>query len=127
MIVKYKEDMVGGPNHRQVATGSSLRFLTRADGVGFTLTDTNLHPGSEAILHYKNHIEANYIIEGEGELEDLATGKVYAVRPGMMYTLDKHDRHRLKAKTALRIICVFTPALVGTEIHDKDGSYPILK
>jgi L-ectoine synthase len=45
----------------------------------------------------------------------------------MMYTLDKHDRHRLKAKTALRIICVFTPALVGTEIHDKDGSYPILK
>lgn len=127
MIVKYKEDMVGGANHRQVATGSSLRFLTRADGVGFTLTDTNLNAGSEAVLHYKNHIEANYVLEGEGELEDMATGKIYPVRAGMMYTLDKHDRHRLKAKTALRIICVFTPALVGSEIHDKDGSYPIIK
>ena len=126
MIVKYKEDMVGGANHRQVATGSSLRFLTRADGVGFTLTDTSNNAGTEPTLHYKNHIEANYVLEGEGELEDLATGKIYPIRAGMMYTLDKHDRHRLKAKTALRIICVFTPALVGTEIHDKDGSYPIL-
>ncbi|MFO0996013.1 MAG: ectoine synthase [Alphaproteobacteria bacterium] len=126
MIVKYKEDLAGGPFHRKVDSGSSLRFLTRADGVGFTLTDTVVEPGREAILHYKNHIEANYVLEGEGTLEDLATGKTYAMRPGMMYTLDKHDRHKIVSKTRLRIICVFTPALVGSEVHDKDGSYPIL-
>jgi L-ectoine synthase len=126
MIVKYKEDLMGGPFHRQVDAGSSLRMLTRADGVGFTLTDTVVEAGREAVLHYKNHIEANYVLEGEGTLEDLATGKTYGMRPGMMYTLDKHDRHKLKAKSRLRIICVFTPALVGTEVHDKDGSYPLL-
>jgi L-ectoine synthase len=126
MIVKYKEDLMGGPFHRQVDAGSSLRMLTRVDGVGFTLTDTVVEAGREAVLQYKNHIEANYVLEGEGTLEDLATGKAYDMRPGMMYTLDKHDRHKLKAKSRLRIICVFTPALVGTEVHDKDGSYPLL-
>jgi L-ectoine synthase len=126
MIVKYKEDLLGGPSHRKVGTGSSLRMLTRADGVGFTITDTSIEASREAVLHYKNHIEGNYILEGEGTLEDLTTGKTYAVRPGMMYALDKHDRHKLTAKTRLRIICVFTPALVGTETHDSDGSYPIL-
>ena len=126
MIVRYKEDLEGGPNHRKVATGSSLRFLTRADGVGFTMTDTTIEAGSEAVLHYKNHIEGNYILEGEGTLEDLSTGKTYAARPDTMYCLDQHDRHKLAAKTRMRIICVFTPALVGSEVHDKDGSYPIL-
>jgi L-ectoine synthase len=126
MIVRYKEDMESSPNYRKMATGSSMRFLTRADGVGFTMTDTTVEAGGEAVLHYKNHIEGNYVLEGEGELEDMTTGKKYAVRPGMMYCLDKHDRHRMKAKTRLRIICVFTPALVGPETHDKDGSYPIL-
>ena len=43
-----------------------------------------------------------------------------------MYTLDKHDRHELIATTDLRIVCVFTPALVGEETHDADGSYPVL-
>ena len=38
----------------------------------------------------------------------------------------KHDRHRLEAHTDMRIVCVFTPALVGRETHDEDGSYPIL-
>lgn len=126
MIVRYKEDVEGGPNHRKVATGSSVRFLTRADGVGFTMTDTTVEAGQVAVLHYKNHVEGNYVLEGEGTLEDLATGKTHPVRPGMMYCLDKHDRHKMTAATRLRIICVFVPALVGTEVHDKDGSYPIL-
>lgn len=43
-----------------------------------------------------------------------------------MYTLDQHDRHELHANTDMRIVCVFTPALVGRETHDEDGSYPIL-
>jgi L-ectoine synthase len=40
--------------------------------------------------------------------------------------LDKHDRHELEAITDMRLVCVFTPALLGPETHDEDGSYPVL-
>ena len=55
------------------------------------------------------------------------TGEVFALKAGTMYTLDRHDPHRLDATTDMRIVCVFSPALVGRETHDKDGSYPILE
>ncbi|MFO0996014.1 MAG: ectoine synthase [Alphaproteobacteria bacterium] len=126
MIVKYREDLVGGPHHRTLATGESTRLLVRADGVGFTLTDFTMEPGSDATLQYKNHVECNYIVEGEGTLDNLETGDRYAIRPGIMFTLDKHERHRVRAKTRIRIIVVFVPALVGSETHDADGSYPLL-
>ena len=89
MIVTYKEDLVGGPRHRKVSTGTSLRMLTREDGVGFSFHDTELEAGTTTTLQYKNHIEANYIIDGTGELENLETGEIFEVRPGMTYTLDK--------------------------------------
>ena len=77
-------------------------------------------------MQYKNHLEANLIIEGTGTVTDLSTGEVYDLSPGTMYTLDKHDHHRIEALTDMRIVCVFTPALVGPETHDADGSYPLL-
>ena len=58
--------------------------------------------------------------------ENMATGEVHDLAPGTIYVLDKHDRHRLNAITPLRVICVFTPPLVGGETHDEDGSYPLL-
>ncbi len=126
MIVKYKETLVGGPHHRKLATGESTRLLVRSDGVGFTLADFTMEPGSEATLQYKNHVECNYIVEGLGTLENLETGNTCEIRPGLMFTLDKHERHRVRAKTRIRIIVVFVPALVGGETHDADGSYPLL-
>jgi L-ectoine synthase len=126
MIVRRAEQEQGGPNHSTFPTGSSLRLLTRIDGVGFSFHDTNLKSGSTLDLWYKNHIEANYVIAGTGFLTNLETGEEFDVAPGFMYTLDKHDRHRLTTTSDMRIICVFTPALVGTEKHDSDGSYPLL-
>jgi L-ectoine synthase len=44
-----------------------------------------------------------------------------------MYALNNHDKHYLKAKTTLRLICVFTPPLKGQESHQlncsKSSSY----
>jgi L-ectoine synthase len=40
-----------------------------------------------------------------------------------VYALDKHDAHIVRARTELRFVCVFTPALTGTETHQPDGSY----
>ncbi len=128
MIVKTIDDVKGGKGDTTLSSGNArtLRFLLRDDDVGFTVSDITVEPGSDKVLWYKNHIEANYVIEGEGTLEDLGTGKLYNLKPGTMYVLDKHDRHRLRTSTRMRLICVFTPALVGGETHDEDGSYPLL-
>lgn len=127
MIVRSIEDLkASGRYAENPGVWTSSRYLLRDDGVGFTLTQTTVAAGRVQIMQYKNHLEANLIIEGEGTVTDLATGEEYALAPGTMYTLDRHDRHRLEAKTDMRIVCVFTPALVGTETHDEDGSYPIL-
>jgi L-ectoine synthase len=123
MIVRSQRDLKGTKGDMHTEHWSSQRFLHREDGMGFTLTDTLLEPSMDAVLWYKHHFEACYCLEGEGTVEDLATGEVHELRPGTMYALDKHDRHRLRPRTRMRLICVFNPPLTGGEVHDPDGSY----
>ena len=128
MIVRTVEDLKAQGSYREKpGVWSSARYLLRRDGMGFTLTRTTISAGSSQTMQYRNHLEANLIIEGEGNLVDLDTGTVHRLRPGTMYALDRHDRHRIDASTDMRLVCVFTPALVGPETHDEEGSYPILK
>ena len=124
MIVRTKEDLKGTIGEIGTGNWSSCRFLHKEDGMGVTLTDAILNPGLDQVFWYKNHLEAVYCLEGEGTLEDLATGRIYVIKPGILYALDKHDRHRLKVKTKMRVICTFVPPLLGGEIHDANGSYP---
>ena len=105
---------------------TSSRYLLARDRCGFTLTQTTIAAGQQSEMEYKNHIEANLIIEGEGVPTDIATCQTFDLAPGVMYAVDKHDRHLLQATTNMRIVCVFSPALVGPETHDEDGSYPLL-
>lgn len=127
MIVRSLADLKNtGRYAEKPGHWSSARYLLRDDGVGFTLTQTTVAAGSTLDMEYKNHIEANLIIAGEAIVTDLANQQRHHLTPGSMYTLDQHDRHRLHARTDLTIVCIFTPALVGTETHDTDGSYPIL-
>jgi len=127
VIVKTLEALKGTRNETVLGGGRAVtrRFLLRDDGVGFTVSDITIEPGEGRVLWYKNHIEANYVIEGEGTLEDLDAGRSYELKPGTLYCLDKHDRHRIVSKTRMRIVCVFVPALAGGEVHDEDGSYPL--
>ena len=90
--------------------------------MGVTLTDSILEEGFEMTLWQKNHLEACYCLEGEGTVEELETGKTHLIRPGTLYAMDQHDRHRIRAKTRMRVVCTFVPALTGTEEHDADGS-----
>lgn len=127
MIVRDLDELkVRGGYGERPGVWTSARYLLRDDGVGFTMTQTTVAAGQSQEMEYKNHVEANLIVEGEATLTDLSNGQVYALKAGSLYCLDKHERHRLDAKTDLRIVCVFTPALVGSETHDEDGSYPIL-
>ncbi len=125
MIVRSLEEVktLGGFREKPGAW-SSARYLLQADGVGFTMTMTTVAAGRSLELEYKNHVEANLVIEGEAVLTDIGDGKEYQLGPGDMYTLDKHDRHRLLAVSDLTLVCVFSPALIGNETHDEEGSYP---
>jgi len=123
MIVRSLDNLIDTPRDVRGEAWASRRFLLAEDGVGFTLTETSIVTGSEQVLWYKHHVEANYVIEGEGEVENVETGEVFALAPGSIYVLDQHEKHRLKAFTAMRLVCVFTPALTGRETHDADGAY----
>jgi L-ectoine synthase len=124
MIVKTTEQLKGTKGEMRTRSWSSFRLLHKEDGMGVTLTDAVLEPGLDEIWWYKNHLEAVYCVEGEGMLEDLASGQTYEIKPGTLYALDKHDRHRLTVKSRMRVLCTFVPPLVGSEIHDADGAYP---
>lgn len=101
----------------------SIRMLVKSDGMGFAMTRTTVYPTkSYQMWHYKKHLEACYCISGQGTLKD-AQGRKYDIRPGIMYALDKHDKHWFRAKTRVILICVFNPPLNGLETHLEDGSY----
>jgi L-ectoine synthase len=106
--------------------GTSARYLTKADGMGYTVTDTIVKAGTSSPLHYKNHLEACYCISGSGKVID-EHGNEFEIVPGTIYALDKHDPHHLVASPNedLRLVCVFTPALHGHEAHDfsKTGDF----
>lgn len=124
MIVRTLDELTGTDRAVEAPTFVSRRLLLARDRMGFSLHDTVLYAGSETKIWYKHHLEAVYCIEGEGEIELLPDGPTYPVSPGTMYALDQHDQHLLRARTQLRMVCVFNPALTGKEVHDDEGTYP---
>ncbi len=124
MFIKTLSETLGTADHVTGEAFESRRILLARDGLGYSFHDTVVKQGSTQHLEYKNHVEANYCIEGEGEVEEVASGRTWPLRPGTMYVLDQHDAHIVRAtKSDLRLICIFTPALTGQEKHDADGSY----
>lgn len=101
----------------------STRLLLAGDEMGFSFHITRIHAGTEHTFHYKHHFESVYCVSGEGSIEDLATGAVHQIHPGVMYALDKHDKHTLRAKSELVMACCFNPPVTGQEVHRADGSY----
>jgi L-ectoine synthase len=124
VIVRTLDEVNGSPRDVSAETWRSRRLLLAHEGMGFSLHDTLIRAGTTTAMHYKHHLEAVYCIEGEGALEDLETGKVYAIVPGTMYALSGHERHLLHARSELRLVCVFNPPVTGREVHGEDGAYP---
>lgn len=119
--IEHSEREVTAPNGNWI----SRRLILGGDNMGFSFHETVIFKGTETRIQYKNHLEAVYCVEGEGEVETIPDGEVYPVMPGTLYALDEHDQHYLRAKSGdLRLICVFNPPLLGDEVHDEDGSYP---
>lgn len=126
MIVRTLNEIIGSERDVRAENGNwaSRRFLLKDDSMGFSFHETTIFAGTETDIWYKHHLEAVYCVGGEGEIEDLATGKIHPIRDGTLYALDQHDRHKLRAFSDLRLVCAFNPPISGREVHDKDGAYP---
>lgn len=125
MIVRSLDDILGSDRDVRAENGEweSRRLILNNDAVGFSLHDTIIHAGTETLLWYKHHIEAVYCIEGEGEVETTENDKAYPIKAGTVYLLNGNERHWLRARTTMRMVCVFNPAVTGNEVHDADGVY----
>lgn len=126
MIIKRLDDL---PEDRVVhaENWTSRRLLLRGERMGFSLHDTVIKPGTTTRMHYANHLEAVYCIQGSGTVTVIATGEVMPIQAGTVYALDLHDEHILKAETEMRMVCVFNPPLAGPETHDANGVYPLIE
>lgn len=126
MRVRRLDEIIGSDDEVDDGRFVSRRFVLSRDGMGHSVHETTVRAGNELPMQYRNHLESVYCIEGEGEVEDRSEGGKWAIRPGTLYALDNHQAHTLRAHTDLKLLCVFTPPLVGPETHDEYGSYPLL-
>ena len=125
MILRTLQDAEKTERRVVAENWESTRLLLKNDNMGFSFHITTIYPGTETLIWYENHLESVYCMEGEGEVETLNDGKIYPITPGAIYILDQHDRHLLRAKTDLKLACVFNPPLSGKEVHDERGVYPL--
>lgn len=122
MIVRSVQEVMGTELDVRGEGWRATRLFVRADGIGFSLSETTVDSGAEMNLWYKHHNEACFVIEGAAELTERDTGTVHRIGPGSAYA-PEHDRHTIRVISPLRLVCVFNPALTGRETHDADGSY----
>jgi L-ectoine synthase len=125
MIVRKLEEAKTGRRLVETAGWNSVRLLLKDDGMGFSFHITTIYAGAELPMHYRNHLESVYCVAGEGSIENLETGEKFQIHPGVMYALDRHDRHVLRAASEMTMACVFNPPLNGLEVHDETGAYPL--
>ena len=126
MLVRSTKSLKGTDDEVKDGGFTSRRLILAADGMEYSVHDTEIAPEQALHMWYKHHLETVLITEGSGEIEDLGTGKTHELKPGVMYALNEHDKHILRSgKDGLRMTCVFHPALVAPDTHQEAGSYPL--
>jgi L-ectoine synthase len=122
MIIRSADDVTGTEHDVSGPGWRSRRILTAADKMGFSLNDVLIEPGFGLDLEYRHHLEACYVVSGQMEVTVTATGQEHAIGPGGVYAGDQHDAHTARSAGGARLVCIFNPALRGTERH-VDGGY----
>ncbi|MGL3148771.1 ectoine synthase [Microbacterium sp. A82] len=126
MIVRTIDEITDTDADIKSENWRSKRIVLAKEGVGFSVHETTLYAGTVNQFWYANHIEAVFIVEGEGEITDLATGETHQLAPGSLYLLNNHDKHEVRPRTQMRTVCVFNPPITGRETHDENGVYPLV-
>ncbi len=124
MIIRKLSDIRKSDHNVRSNGWDSARMLLKDDGMGFSFHVTTMHAGKELKMHYQNHLEAVFVLKGTGTIEDLGTGEVHKLAPGVMYALNENDRHIVRPETDILTACAFNPPVTGREVHDENGAYP---
>ena len=90
MIVRNLEEARSTDRLVKAENGNwdSTRLLLDEDGGKCSFHITRIFEGTETHIHYKHHYEVVYCMEGEGEVETLADGKIDQTKA-------HHDHHCL--------------------------------
>lgn len=124
MIIRKLKDVRASQRNVNTSDWKSARMLLMDDEMGFSFHVTTLLAGRKLRMHYRHHFEAVLVMKGMGTIEDLGTGEIHRLEPGVMYALNAHDEHIVRPETDMLTACVFNPPVTGTEVHDKSGAYP---
>ena len=124
MIVRQLSDIRRTDRLVKSKGWDSARLLLKGDGMGFSFHITTMYAGQELRMHYQNHLEAVFVLDGTGTIEDLGTGEVHKLSPGVMYALNNNDRHIVRPETDILTACVFNPPVTGREVHNENSAYP---
>lgn len=96
---------------------SSMLLLLKADGLGFTVTRTMIHPAKDfEPFHDKDHVQAYYCIRGNGTVKD-SRGNEHKIKPGFFFAAEKAEKHWIKAKDTLVLLCTISPAIAANEMQ----------
>lgn len=122
MLVRTLASVLGTAHDVDWGNGTSSRLIVAADGLGFTVTDTYVRPGTETVLRYDSHLEACYCVEGTGRVSN--SERTWEIEPGTLYSPGKGEEHRVSSDAGMRLICVFNPPLRGDESHRPTAGRP---
>jgi len=125
-VVKIKS-IEGTDRDVKFKEGRSIRPVLKKDGMGFSVHKTIIPKGQTGHWHYKNHLESCYCIKGKGLLTNLKTNEAFNIDIDTIYSLDNNDDHTFTAIEDVVLISIFNPPVTGDEIHEKDGSYKLIK
>jgi len=126
MIVRTLDEITDTDADIKTENWRSKRIVLAKEKVGFSVHETTLYAGTVSRFWYANHIEAVLVVEGEGEITDLGTDETHQLAPGSLYLLNDHDKHEVRPRTEMRVVCVFNPPVTGREVHDENGVYPLV-
>ena len=105
----------GRVHHSSDGALTSLRCLTKSDGLGLMVTLTRTHRDLDQDLTFTGHRETSLLLEGAGRLETCQNGKAFDLFPGTLWSVGQEQPHRLTMSAGARVLSVFNPALKGPD------------
>lgn len=128
MIVRTTDEITGTDRDVTSENGNwtSKRIILAGDGVGFSFHETVIQPGTVNEFHYANHVEAVWLVEGEGTLTDRETGDQYPLAPGTMYLLNGHERHTVQPRRGCGCCACSIPRSPGVRCTTRTASTRLL-
>lgn len=121
MIIRQLEERRASAFHIERPNWTSTRLVAASDELGFSMHLTTIFAGPVGETEYPDHLEAAYCLSGSATLIFEDGRRTETIEPGVLYALDKHDRHSMEVHDDLVLVCVFNPALQGGENASAKG------